>query len=159
MKYAIQPAKYNEPLEEFLESFDDLKFLLYKNLTGLRNDKDLFKLMETNLNPRVWLCDYAGEYNIFNPQSCNLFRTSMTNDGFGYTFNNANFWDIYSRTNYTETFAKIMQPKGLKEDKFQQNFDENDEQWVYPKNGIRFPFISGPSGKLEVKIICNLKCL
>ena len=34
MKYAIQPAVFYEPLENFLESYDYLDFLPFNNLTN-----------------------------------------------------------------------------------------------------------------------------
>lgn len=150
MKYSIQPVSFIDPLNEFLEAFDNLDFLPYNNLTSHTKMGHVGNLMETNYNPRVWMCSYAGNPKL-SPKYCNLFRNSMTNDGIGYTFNNANFWDIFSKTNYTKTFAKIMQPKGYKEKRYNLDYDESDDQWVYPKKGIKFPLQSGPSGGLQVK--------
>ena len=144
MKYSTQPATFTEPLKDFLDSYDNLDFLPFKNLSNHKSNKDLYKLMERNVNPRILKCQYAGKGRLW-PEYCNLFHFSMTNDGFGYTFNNANFWDIFTQTNYTETYANIMRPKGFKEDQSIQSFDD-----IYPSKGIRFPLLSGPSGRLQV---------
>ena len=81
MKYAIQPVLFDEPLEHFLEVFDNLDFLPYNNLTKF-NDMNKY-LMESNTNPRVFMCQYAGKPEILSPWNCNLFHASMTNEGIG----------------------------------------------------------------------------
>ena len=109
MKYSTQPVLFNEPLEDFLEVFGNID-ALGNNLTKFSSLKK--DLMEVNINPRVFMCKYAGITESFTPSGCNLFYTSMTNEGFGYSFNKANFWDIFERTAFTELYAKIMRPKG-----------------------------------------------
>ena len=115
MKYSIQPAVFYEPLEKFLKSFDNLEFLSFNNLTKHEKDR---RLMEYNPNPRVLMCQYAGGSSDEKPPpfDCDLFHISMTNNGIGYTFNNVNFWDMFSKTTYTEMFSKIMTPKGFDKD-------------------------------------------
>ena len=54
-----------------------------------------------NQNP--WLIFFFMVHKWFN-----IYYFGITNEGIGYTFNNANFWDIFARTNYTKLFAKIM---------------------------------------------------
>ena len=41
-----------------------------------------------------------------------------------------------------------MQPKDEKVEHSQETFDDT----IYPTNGIRFPLLSGPSGRLEVNL-------
>ena len=151
MKYSIQPSLYHEPLDEFLESYDNLEFLPYKNLTTYIRENGAKKLMESNTNPRIFMCRYAGEGKLL-PQNCNLFHTSLTNQGIGYSFNIANFWDIFSHTRYTNLFAKIMRPKGYKTKPSKEEFylKNEDDQWAYPENGIISPIRSGPTSRLEV---------
>ena len=40
------------------------------------------------------------------------FYHTLTHEGFGYSFNTANFWDIVKKTEFTKTFSNIMQPSG-----------------------------------------------
>ena len=65
----------------------------------------------------------------------------MTNEGFGYSFNMANFWDIFSKISFNRVFADIMRPKGYDQEPSPSELDENDEtqRWVYPKFGVEFP--------------------
>ena len=91
----MQPALFEEPLEDFIEVFGNLDFLSgFGNLT-----KSGQKMRERNLNPRVFACQYARkpkEMIMVGRSGCNLFHHSLTNGGFGYTFNQADFWDLYS---------------------------------------------------------------
>jgi hypothetical protein len=78
---------------------------------------------------------------------CHLFHRSPTDEGIGYSFNNANFWDVYSRSEYNEIFASIMFPKGYNKSASPSNKDDSDEsqRWVYPREGVLFPQTSGPA--------------
>ena len=150
MKYSIQPPVFYEPLEDFLKSYDNLDFLPFNNLSKF-NSREQRNLMEYNENPRILMCQY-GEgkpVKIMVPKDCQAFHTSMTNSGIGYTFNNANFWDIFTKTNYTNLFAKIMRPKGFDEEP--SDIKVEDEYSMYSKN-ITFPKNSGPFYGLKVKI-------
>ena len=151
MKYSIQPPLYHEPLDEFIESFDNLEFLPYKNLTTYIKENGVKKLMETNTNPRIFMCRYSGVDKLL-PPNCNLFHMSLTNQGMGYSFNVANFWDIFSHTKYTNMFAKIMRPKGYNTKASKEEFylKNEDDQWAYPERGIISPIRSGPTSRLEV---------
>ena len=149
MKYSIQPPVFYEPLEDFLKSYDNLDFLPFNNLSKF-NSREQRNLMEYNENPRILMCQY-GEgkpVKIMVPKDCQAFHTSMTNSGIGYTFNNANFWDIFTKTNYTNLFAKIMRPKGF--DEKPSDTKVENEYSMYPKN-ITFPKHSGPFYGLQVK--------
>ena len=149
MKYSIQPPVFYEPLEDFLKSYDNLDFLPFNNLSKF-NSREQRNLMEYNKNPRILMCQY-GEgkpVKIMVPKDCQAFHTSMTNSGIGYTFNNANFWDIFTKTNYTNLFAKIMRPKGFDEEP--SDIKVEDEYSMYSKN-ITFPKNSGPFYGLQVK--------
>ena len=160
MKYSIQPAVYIEPLDDFLKSYDNLNFLTFNNLTNhtasfwTENLKNL--LMERNPNPRILKCSYATrEYP--SQDKCNMFYNSLTNDGFAYTFNNADFWDMYLDSHYSNLFSKIMRPKGYEKEN-QLNHDTSEDytddgiDWVYPKEGILFPEKSGPTNGLLVSV-------
>ena len=149
MKYSIQPPVFYEPLEDFLKSYDNLDFLPFNNLSKFYS-REQRNLMEYNKNPRILMCQY-GEgkpIKIMVPKDCQAFHTSMTNAGIGYTFNNANFWDIFTKTNYTNLFAKIMRPKGFDEEP--SDIKVEDEYSMYSKN-ITFPKNSGPFYGLQVK--------
>ena len=152
MKYSIQPVSYIEPLNDFLKSFDNLDFLPYDNLTTFTkcgsHPKNTCKmnLMETNLNPQVLWCQYEGKPDSFSTEpNCNSFHTSLTNEGFGYSFNQANIWDIFSGTQYMKLYSKILRPKG-----FDMKPSSNYE--IYPNQNISFPITSGPNYGLQVCI-------
>ena len=144
MKYSIQPAVVHESLEDFLESFDNLDFLSFNNWTRYSRTKR-FHLTEVNLNPMVYSCNYAQREKSLN-NNCTLFHHSLTNDGMGYTFNNANFRDMYSTTSYMDLFSKIMRPKEYKRTRVEQI---DKDGLTYPK-GIEFTQGSGPTSGLEV---------
>ena len=146
MKYSIQPVVIHEPLEDFLESFDNLDFLPFNNWTRYPRTKR-FHLTEVNLNPMVYSCNYAERAKSLN-NNCTLFHLSLTNDGMGYTFNNANFRDMYSTTSYMDLFSKIMRPKEYKRTRVEQI---DKDGLTYPK-GIEFTQGSGPTSGLEVHI-------
>ena len=150
MKYSMEPALFKEPLEEFLQVFGDLDFLgSSNNLT-----KSGQTLMERNLNPRVFMCQYAREPREMikgGIPRCNLFHYSLTNGGFGFTFNQADFWSLYSSTWYTKEFAKIYWPKGFKNFNSHGHFAEK-KGWRYSKDNIFYPIQSGQKNGLTV---CN----
>ena len=77
---------------------------------------------------------------------CDLFHNSLTNGGLGYSFNQADFWNIYSPTRYTKEFAKIYWPKGFKT----SNYDDNIDEWRNSKDNIFYPVQSGPENGLTV---------
>ena len=155
MKYSIQPAVFYEPLEDFLKSYDNLDFLPFKSLINSTDIADR-NLMEYNPNPRVLMCQYAKHEPfspVSEPKNCQLIHTSITNGGIGYTFNSANFWDMFYKTNYTRTFAKIMRPKGFDKDPYPDEFDENEDDfqlWTNKKMDIEYPSSIGPSYGLQV---------
>ena len=152
MKYSIQPVSYIEPLNDFLKSFDNLDFLPYDNLTTFTkcgsHPKNTCKrnLMETNINPQVLWCQYKGKPESFSAEpNCNSFHTSLTNEGFGYSFNQANIWDIFSGTQYMKLYSKILRPKGY-------DLKPSSNYEIYPNQNISFPITSGPSYGLQVCI-------
>ena len=152
MKYSSQPVLFKEPLEDFLEVFGNINGL-GNNLTKFPNLKE--DLMEVNINPRIFMCQYAGMPKYLIPNACNSFYSSMTNEGFGYSFNKANFWDIFERTTFTELYAKVMRPKGHNSVPSPIDFDDDDptQRWVYPMDDIFFPELSGPDYGLTVRIL------
>ena len=163
MKYSIQPVVFREPLEDFLYSFQNLSFLPFNNFTKYESTNSHWGLrnffMEQNANPRILRCGFA-QRKLSMPDECNLFHNSLTNDGFGYTFNNADFWDLYNDNEYTNLFSKIMRPKGYKKEiEDQENIElsnlfsnsNNMNNWVYPNSGIIFPRKSGPRNGLQVR--------
>lgn len=151
MKYSIQPSSYHEPFDKFLESYDDLDFIPYRNLTRFINKPGVRQLMETNTNPRIFMCKFAKK-GLLLPRQCNLFHISLTNQGIGYSFNMANYWDIFTHSRFTDLFAKIMRPKGYKTKPSEEKYyvESEDDHWPYPDEGIISPMHSGPSNSLEV---------
>ena len=146
MRYAMQPPIYQETLEEITDIYGNLSFLgPYQNVTHVT--KLTNKLMKTDFNARILMCRYAGVPSTLNPSNCNIFQRSLTNEGLGYSFNHANFWDIFAETPYTKLYSQIMMPKGYKEAPTPSDKEVEDEnqRWIYPQKGILFPDSSGPA--------------
>ena len=144
----MQPALLKEPLKDFLEIFGNLDFLGgFSNLTSGGDLKK--KLMERNRNPRVFMCQYAREPKQMYSENCDLFQISMTNGGLGYSFNQADFWDLYSSTWYTKEFAKIYWPKGFNRSNSNNHLDGKNGR-RNSKDNIFYPVQSGPKNGLTV---------
>ena len=143
----MQSALFEESLEDFLEVFDNLDFM-----SGFSNStKSRQTMIGRNLNPRVFMCQYAREPNemLMKYDNCDLFRLSLTNGGLGYTFNQADFWDLYTSTWYTKEFAKIYWPKGFKSSNSDDDLNEK-KGWRNSKDTIFYPVQSGPKNGLTV---------
>ena len=155
MKYSMQPVLFKDPLKDFLDIFGDLDFLEFNNLYESKNtgEHTTKSLTERNRNPRVLMCQYRRQplnmieltSNAIVVPKCNLFHLSLTNGGFGYTFNQANFWDMYSSTQYTEEFAKIYRPKGHKTPDSDHDYSNTNH-----KDNIFYPIQSGEENGLKV---------
>ena len=159
MKYSIQPGLFYQPLDDILEEFGNLAFLGdFGNLTE-SEQSSLSGRFKFNFNPRVFMCQYAREPKLMKQYNCDLFQVSLTNGGLGYSFNQANFWDLYSSTLYTNEFARIYKPKGFKLYNLDGHLDGKKE-WRNLKDNIFYPVKSGPKNGLTVtiskykKIIC-----
>ena len=154
MKYSmqlLQPDWHEQDSElfrDFLDEFGNLDFLEFNNLTKFGFYRTRF--MGMNFNPIVFKCQYARKFgNKYNMEwfgLCDLFQFSLTNGGIGYTFNQADFWNIYSPTKYTKEFAKIYWPKGSKP----SNSNDNIDEWRNSKDNIFYPVQSGPKNGLTV---------
>ena len=103
-------------------------------------------LMERNQNLRIFMCQYAREPAPLYYYNCNLFQTSLTNRGLGYSFNQADFWDLYSSTWYTKEFANIYWPKGFNG----SHSDNGKNGWRNSVNNIFYPVRSGQDNGLTV---------
>ena len=141
----MQPALFNEPLEDFLEVLDNLDFLGgFYNLT-----KSELMLLKENVNPRIFMCQYAREPETMDFSNCDLFQVSLTNGGLGYSFNQADFWNLYSSTWYANEFAKIYMPKGFKSYNSDDYLNE-EKEWRNSMDNIFYPVQSGPKNGLTV---------
>ena len=150
MKYSMQPALLEEPMEDLLKVLDDLNFLGgFSNLTK----RVPFGLLKENFNPRVFGCQYAREpeemWDYNGKPKCDLFHHSLTNGGIGHSFNQANFWDIYSSTWYTKEFAKIYWPKGFKSSNSDDHLD-GKKGWRNLTDNVYYPVQSGQKNGLTV---------
>ena len=114
--------------------------------------------MKDNFNPRVFACQYAREPKEMLKSAsadapgkprCDLFHHSLTNGGFGYSFNQADFWDLFASTWYTKEFAKIYWPKGFKSSNSDDDLNEK-KGWRNSKDTIFYPVQSGPKNGLTV---------
>ena len=135
----MQTPVYRESMNELIEIYGNFSFLNYANVTNIAPLETAF--MTSNPNARVFLCKYAAKMETLDPQNCDLFFRSITNEGFGYSFNMANFWDIFSDTFFNRNFSHIMRPKGYDQTPSPAAMEENEDSqsWIYPKQGIHFP--------------------
>ena len=84
---------------------------------------------------------------------CNLLKRSITNAGFGYSFNNVDYWMMYKKTTFTEIFADKMKPKGYKKQNqaldWKSQLQESGQfSKIYKLGNIITPETSGPSNTL-----------
>ncbi len=117
----LKLLKYNMQPPHFLQREDELRWdlsLAGEAFKGYRL-KNINDVPIWNTNPRIFKCQYN---NLDQPDSledatrCFLFSRSYTSSGFGYTFNNRDFWDLYSPTNeFNKIFSDTMFPQ-LKEE-------------------------------------------
>ena len=136
----MQTPVYKESMQELIEIYGNFSFLNYNNVTSIPQLEAAF--MTSNPDARVFLCNYAGKAKTLKPHDCDLFHRSITNEGFGYSFNMANFWDIFSDTFFNKQFSHIMRPKGFDQIPSPEALkeDEDFQRWdLYPKQGIYFP--------------------
>jgi hypothetical protein len=143
MKYAQQPPVFSETMQEINATFGNLDILRFRNLRNFKSlvDPNILK----NYNPRIFMCKYAGVPAEMKPHLCHLFHRSPTDEGIGYSFYDANFWDVYSKSEYNEIYASIMFPKGYNKSASPANMEE-----VYPTEGILFPETSEPAYGLKL---------
>ena len=134
-RYSMQTPVYEESLTELTEIYGNFSFLGYPNVSDL--DPFERNLMLSNPDARVFFCKYDGKPEAWKPQNCNLFFRSITNEGFGYSFNKANFWDMFTNTTYNRNFSAIMRPKGHDQPSSPPSKDK--ESRIYPSKGIMFP--------------------
>ncbi|TRY61063.1 hypothetical protein TCAL_12244 [Tigriopus californicus] len=62
-------------------------------------------------NPRIFGCQWLGFPTEDHIASCNLFHRLFTNAGMGYTFNSADYEDLFLDTSYLNTFKTVMNAK------------------------------------------------
>lgn len=123
----MQAPNLMEGMEDVINILNDLHIL--KNYTNIVQDNP--NIMKANKNARVLKSfDTKGRFK--------QFHVAYTSKGFGYSFNTANFWDIYKKTSYNHNFAQIMRPKGYEESPSTSNDDETLLS-TYPMKGILFP--------------------
>ena len=78
MKYSVQPLAFKDTDSKSV--MGDFKFLEYET-------KDDSQLDDKNWNSQIPICTYAGKPNSLDPEQCEMFQASITDDGMGYTFN------------------------------------------------------------------------
>ena len=78
MKYSVQPLAYKD--SDAKSVMGDFKFLEYET-------EDEKQMADKNWNPQIPICTYAGKPDSFDPEQCNMFQPSISDDGMGYTFN------------------------------------------------------------------------
>ena len=109
MKYARQPPHAIESVEDLLATFEDdsrLESLIGFPTFGLKEKEALYVS-----NPAVTMCQYAGKPVEWGIENCMLLQRSITNLGLGYSFNNVDFWNLYQKTAFNQTFSDVMVPK------------------------------------------------
>ena len=146
MKYASQPPHTVESDDDFAATFEGFPNLGY----SVRNKK----VIKHVSNPAIPMCQYAGDPEEWTMDTCNIMKRSITNIGFGYTFNNVDFWMLYQKTPFTKTYSDVMAPKG--HEKPQVPFDWralsslpiSQAKNLYQLGDVRTPTTSGTSNTL-----------
>ncbi len=107
MKYAIQSPHFTQSLRE---TENDLAMANEYFMTKTYNLSRVSDLVNTN--PRVFTCKYNGNFpSLFGDTRCNIFKRSLTNEGFGYTFNSVDFWSKHNKKNqFNHLFFDTMFP-------------------------------------------------
>ncbi len=149
MKYAQQPPHLFDSTEEIESTFGNGSFLKHNHLLY---NKKAQKYWSMNSNPIVLMGQYAGVPRDMTPSYIDLLRRSYTNDGIGYTFNQANFWNNHKDTEFNKLFADIMNPRGR--DKKTTPYLNADDISIYP-DGILFPENSGTEFGLTLVVQGN----
>lgn len=130
-KYSIQAPYFLQPVEEYEKDFKRAPEILDYPLLDMSYDT------RRNFNPRIFTCQYMSNSDR-RPNTCNLFTRSFTNEGFGYSFNNGNFWDRHQKNDFNQLFYDIM---------FPYQSSEN--------NGVILPETSGPAYGLNLFLMMN----
>ena len=110
------------------------------------------KVPKTNPSARIFACDFADEKgaltsSVFSKmKNCTYFHRSITNKGFGISFNLADFWTMFKETPFTKSFASIMNPKG-KENPNSKAFHQTQDQ-LYLDQNIIFPERAGKGSEM-----------
>ena len=131
-KYSMLPPMFQESLEDILDTYDNLHFLGYKTWTA---DEQKVRKIAFNSYAMVLMCPFGNLRAKSISQEmpfCDKISPSFTNEGIGYSFNNANFWDMFINTSYAKTFASIMRPKGSIEKSC--NHHHCKDSILYPKS-------------------------
>ena len=150
IRESLQPPSFFSKESEINEIGLDISKIPLSNILKKPNLKRIF--LEENQNARILACNYANEYHIFvDMRNCsNYFQRSITNKGFGISFNLADFWTMFKATPFTETYAKTMRPKGYED---QDDIKTKDGSWLnqdqfYQGKGIQYPESSGKSNEM-----------
>ena len=157
MRYTLQTPTYYEDFKTFEDIYGDLSFLGYNNLTDSTSEGKS-QLMETTKNSRIFLCKYEGSHGWNGWQnkekSCNIFHRSFSSSGLGFTFNQADFWSYMQNNSYTQSFAKIMTPKGHK---LAQPEEFGKEEDIYAQNAKSLHYLirNGENGELVLVLQSN----
>ena len=143
MKGSLQAPTYYTQEKEVKEKKEIIQQLPFENI--LSSDP---KFIMENKNARIIACNYANEKEYFsNMKNCTRFHRSITNKGFGITFNAANYWSMFNDISFTKLFAQTMSPKGYHGS---EDTIENDQEKLYKGKDVIFPGRSGKGNELIV---------
>ena len=149
MRESMQsPVFLTNPLE-LIERGNVIANLPFPNI--LQKEELTERFLKKNPNARVYACNYAGE----NPPSTSAFKESMscphfhrsiTTNGFGISFNVADFWSIYKESPFTKTFVEVMKPKTNPTQ--QPKNLASDQHVIHRGKNILFPEKLGKSNEM-----------
>ena len=111
MRHHSQPVTFLASERDITERENMLGKLAFDNVLSLHY---LYKkrFLEENHDAMIPLCRYTNVQHMEDKFKCEEFKWSLTNAGFGITFNAADFWSIYKPTKYLKIFKEEMRPKG-----------------------------------------------
>ena len=152
MRESMQSPMYLTNPQEVIERQNVIASFPFPNV--LQNDELTEIFLKTNPNARVYACNYARENNEFGnlefrkSMSCPHFHRSITSNGFGISFNVADFWSVYKESPFTKTFVEVMKPKTNPPHK--PNNLANDQHLLHRGKNILFPEKLGKSNEMLV---------
>ena len=156
MRYTLQTPTYYEDFKAFQDIYGDLSFLGYNNLTDVTS-KGKSHLMETTKNSRIFLCKYEGMdgWNGWQnkEKNCNIFHRSFSSSGLGFTFNQADFWSYMQNNSYTQSFAKIMTPKG--HNNIAKPEENQEDIYAQHAGSLHYLIRNGENGELVLVLQSN----
>ena len=136
MKQSLQPISYIKKEDEEIQiGLTKVPFNQYNHSSIPNGSKARLKSILHNVDARIYGCQYGvSKWQTQDMYGCNHFHRSVTTNGFGVTFNAADFWTMFHQTPFSESFHRVMKPKN------DQSMIQTTNQYnLYKGRNIKFP--------------------